>query len=140
METRIPEVYEVCVDSRDEAINILNNKTDWCWGLIFSILYRDDEDKVQVITATGIKNCDKCGPDGHADSDEWANTYYEYATDAHGEEFYRIIRDSGLNDISVGGGGDGLYKTKVNVNGSQYNVLNSKEDTEVGDPFRVQEI
>lgn len=140
METRIPEVYEACVESRDEAINILNNKIDWCWGLIFSVLYRDDDDIVQVLTTVGIKNCDECGPNGVADSDEWANKFYESALDAHGSEFYRITGDSGFNDVSSSNSGDSLYTTKVNMNGTQYDVLNSKEDTEVGDPFIVQEI
>ena len=140
METRIPEVYEACADSRDEAINILNNKIDWCWGLIFSVLYRDDDNIVQVLTAVGIKNCDECGPDGVADSDEWTNTFYESTLDAHGSEFYRITGDSGSNDVSSSNSGDSLYTTKVNMNGTQYDVLNSKEDAEVGDPFIVQEI
>lgn len=140
MGTRIPEVYENCVVNRDAAIEVLNGKLDWCQGLIFSILYRDDDDNVQVITTVGIKNCEDCGPDGVVDSDEWTNTFYESALDTHGNEFYRIIGDSGLNDISFGKGGDSLYKTKINMNGIQYDVLNSKEDTEIGDPFIVQEI
>lgn len=140
METRIPEVYEACVESRDEAINILNNKIDWCWGLIFSVLYRDDDDIVQVLTAVGIKNCDECGPNGVADSDEWTNTYYEYSTDAHGEEFYRIIGDSGSNGNSGSNNTDELYTTKVNLNGTNYKVLNPRRDTEIADPFQVQEL
>lgn len=141
METRIPEVYDECLSNRGEAINILNDKTDWVWGLIFSVLYRDEDNKVQVITAVGIKNCEDCGPNGVADSDEWTNTFYEYATDAHGSEFYRIIGDSGSNDIAgAGGAGGDLYTTKVNVNGSHYDVLNSHSETEVDDPFHVQEL
>lgn len=140
METRIPEVYDECVASREEAIIVLNGKTDWSWGFIFSILYKDDEDKVQVITAVGIKNSEDCGPDGITDEDEWANTFYPSALDAHGEEFYRIIGDSGLNDSAGAGNGDELYTTKVNMNGTQYEVLNSKEDAEVSNPFHVQEL
>jgi hypothetical protein len=140
MITRVPEVYDECVANRGEAINILNSKTDWIWGLIFSVLYRDTENKVQVITAIGVKNCEECGPGGEADSDEWTNTYYEYATDAHGEEFYRITSDSGLTDLAgVGTSGD-LYTTRVNMNGSQYEVLNPQGETEVSDPFHVQEL
>ena len=140
MRTQIPEVYDECVSSRGEAMDILNNKTDWVWGLIFNILYRDDENRVQVITAVGIKNCDECGPDGITDPDEWVNTYYEYVTDAHGEEFYRITGDSGsiiLADTNTGGD---LYTTKINMNGAQYNVLNSSEETEISDPFHIQEL
>lgn len=140
METRIPEVYENCAVNRDAAIEVLNGKLDWCQGLIFSILYRDDDDNVQVITAVGIKNCEDCGPNGVADSDEWANTFYESALDAHGSEFYRITGDSGSNDVSSSNSGDSLYTTKVNVNGTQYEVLNSREDTEINDPFEVQEL
>ena len=140
MNTQTPEVYDECVANRGEAINILNSKTDWTLGLIFSILYRDDEGKVQVLTAVGIKNCEECGPDGVTDSDEWINTYYEYAMDAHGEEFYRITGDSGLTDLVGDGAGDDLYMTKVNVNGAHYDVLNPHSETEVDDPFRVQEL
>lgn len=84
MESRIPEVYNECVPNRDDAINILNDKIDWIRGLVFSVLYRDNDGSVQVITAVGIKNCEECGPGGIADPDEWINTYYESIMDAHG--------------------------------------------------------
>lgn len=139
MESRIPEVYNECVLNREEAINILNDKIDWIWGLIFSVLYRDNDGNVQVITAVGIKNCEECGPDGIADPDEWINTYYESVMDVHGPGFYRIIGDSGSNDMS-GGTGNDLYTTKVNVNGAHYDVLNPHSETEVDDPFHIQEL
>jgi hypothetical protein len=140
MNTRIPEVYDDCASNRDEAINILNNKTDWIWGSIFSVLYRDEEGKVQVITAIGVKNCEDCGPNGIANPDAWINTYYEYATDARGEEFYRITSDSGLTDLAGVSATNELYTTKVNMNGTHYDVLNPQEETEVSDPFSVQEL
>ena len=139
METRMPEVYDECVVNRNEAINILNIKSDWSYGLIFSVLYRDDMNKVQVITAVGIKNSDECGPQGQSDSDEWINTYYINALDAHGSVFYRIIGDSGSNTTSTNESGD-FHTTTVTVNGAQYKVLNASEDSNVTDAFKVQEL
>lgn len=137
----IPMIYGECVEDRDAAVGVLNSKTDWCLGLILNILYRDASYIVQVLTAIGIKNCDECGPNGTEDDDKWINTYYESESDAHGEEFYRIVGDSGSNASSHGVGSyTGLHTTKVNMNGSQYEVLNSKEDSEVANPFVIQKL
>lgn len=143
MNVRPHEIHESCAINRGAAIDIINDKLDWSRGLMFSVLYRDLDNKVQIITAIGIKNSDECGPSGIMDSDEWNNTYYESSLNARGEGFYRIMSDTGFNggnDESFTGDVGDLYTTRVNVNGAYYDVLNSKEDMEIEDPFHIQEL
>lgn len=134
------EVYDQCVVDKNTAISVLNNKLDWSLGLIFSILYRDVNNKVQVITAVGIKNSNECGPFGRSDPDEWINSYYSNELDVHGGEFYRIIGDSGRNISTTSNKNNDFHTTRVVVNKTHYDVLNSKDDIEISDPFKVQEL
>ena len=131
---------------RDAAVKALNAFTGHRIGMIITLLYRkkeEDEDNktdVQALVAIGVKDADECGPAGAYSPDRWENKHYPNGT--KGEEFYKILFDSGADggEGGGGGGGDDLLEdfgiTTLHVGGQTTEVVNFEgEDIDVPDPM-----